>query len=186
MSPAAEVPSPRVVPRWLAGLARGVTGVAWIMGCLGLSSFWRGQTFWTAANLMAAAFYPGRPWRDDFGYSSVAGLAVYVLIYGALGALFAAAVPPRLGSHRLRLAALGLGMAWYFLAYRLIYRLALPLLASAYAETPTLAAHLLFGLWLGGYPRWLEKAPSHIAPAENPLAEAAATQPADSPGKEPQ
>ena len=156
MCHATEVPSTHPIPGWLAGLARGVTGAGWMMGWLGIVSLWRGRSFWAAENLMAGAFYPGTGWRDDFGYSTLAGLAVYVAIYGALGAVFAASTGGRIGSHRVRLLALGVALAWYVVAYRLIYRHVLPLVAYEYAETPTLIAHFIFGLWLGRYPKWLE------------------------------
>jgi hypothetical protein len=130
-----------------------------MMAWLGISSLWRGRSFWAPENLMAGAFYSGTAWRDDFAYPALAGLAVYIVIYGALGATFAAATGGRVGSHRVRLLALATALAWYLVAYRLIYRHALPLLAFEYAETPTLIAHFLFGLWLGRYPKWLEDAP---------------------------
>jgi hypothetical protein len=169
MSPATELPSAPPIPRWLAGLARGVTGVGWMMAWLGIGSIWRGRSFWTAENLMAGAFYSGTGWRDDFAFPTLAGLAVYVVIYGTLGSLFAAAVGDRISPHRVRLLALAWALAWYLLAYRLIYRHALPLLAFEYAETPTLLAHFLFGLWLGGYPKWLAEAPKQeSAQPENP------------------
>ena len=155
MCHATEGGSKRPIPCWLAGLARGVTGAGWMMGWLGISSLWRGRSFWTAENLMAGAFYPGTAWRDGFAYPALAGLAVYIVIYGTLGAMFAAATGRRIGSHRVRLLALAVALAWYLAAYRLIYRHALPLVAFEYAETPTLVAHFIFGLWLGRYPKWL-------------------------------
>jgi hypothetical protein len=158
MCHATEVRPTHPIARWLAGLARGVTGVGWMMAWLGISAVWRGRSFWTAENLMAGAFYSGTAWRDDFAYPTLAGLAVYIVIYGALGAGFAAATGGRIGSHRVRLLALALALAWYLVAYRLIYRHALPLLAFEYAETPTLIAHFIFGLWLGRYPKWLAEA----------------------------
>jgi hypothetical protein len=91
----------------------------------------------------------------DGGKPTLAGLAVYIVIYGTLGAVFAAATGGRIGSHRVRLLALAVALAWYLVAYRLIYRHALPLVAFEYAETPTLVAHFIFGLWLGRYPKWL-------------------------------
>lgn len=166
MRHATEVRSTDSIPRWLAGLARGVTGVGWMMGWLGLSSMWRGRSFWTAENLMAGAFYSGTAWRDNFGYSALAGLAVYVVIYGALAAGFATATAGRIGSHRVRLLALAAALTWYVVTYKLIYRHALPLLAYEYAETPTLVAHFIFGLWLGGYAKLLERPAVEVAVAE--------------------
>ncbi|MGP8247804.1 MAG: hypothetical protein ACLQVN_25235 [Bryobacteraceae bacterium] len=155
MCHATDVPSTHPIPRWLAGLARGVTGAGWMMGWLGIGSLWRGRSFWTAENLMAGAFYSGTAWRDDFAYPALAGLAVYIVIYGTLGAAFAAATGERISTHRVRLLALAVALAWYLLAYKAIYRHALPLLAFEYAETPTLIAHFIFGLWLGQYRKWL-------------------------------
>jgi len=60
-------------------------------------------------------------------------------------------------------ANLAVALAWYLAAYRLIYRHALPLLAFEYAETPTLVAHFIFGLWLGRYPKWLGEPPRREA-----------------------
>src|SRR5262245_17299169 len=50
----------------LAGLQAGMVGVCWMLAWLGVSAVWQRRSFWTAANLMATAFYGERAIRAGF------------------------------------------------------------------------------------------------------------------------
>src|SRR2546422_1022851 len=80
---------------FLAGLQAGMMGICWMLAWLGLSSLGQRRSFWTAENLMATVFHGDNAIRRGFGTSTLSGLALYLLIYSLLGAVFAAAVRTR-------------------------------------------------------------------------------------------
>src|SRR5437764_14484293 len=96
MEPAMESPRPDALSSTLAGLQAGMLGVCWMLAWLGLSAVWQRRSFWTAENLMATAFYGERALRSGFASRTLSGLALYLLLYSLLGALFAALLRNRL------------------------------------------------------------------------------------------
>jgi hypothetical protein len=163
----------------LAGLQAGMVGVCSMLAWLGVSSAWQRRSFWTAENLMASAFYGERAIRSGFAAGTVSGLALYLLLYSILGALFALTLAERLSRLRVLLCAVLFGLGWYFVSFRLLWKSAMPLVALLHAERATLLGHLVYGTFLGRYPEYLPKAkvpepePVQIqeAPAEAPLVE---------------
>ena len=82
----------------------------------------------------------------------VAGVALQIASTGTLGALFGVAVRSWWGLQRVVLLGLGTGLCWHYAGYEVLMR-------TAYALPPRrimLAGHLLFGLSLGMYRRFLE------------------------------
>ena len=154
----------------LAGLQAGMLGVLWMLAWLGASAAWRRLTFWTAENLMATAFYRDAALRADFCGATVSGLALYLLLYSTLGALFALAVGERLSRARTILAGMLFGLCWYYLSYHAIWRSLMPLAALLHPERPTVIGHLLYGAVLGRFPAYLghgaETAPEPLPETE--------------------
>ena len=68
----------------LAGLKTGVLAAIAMLAWLGMSEMWYRKSFWTAPNLLAAAFYGESALRNRFTVHTFAGLAMYLLIYGSL------------------------------------------------------------------------------------------------------
>ena len=137
-----------------------------MLAWLGISATWQRRSFWTAENLMASAFYGDNAIRSGFAFSTLSGLALYLLIYSILGALFAAVVGSRLSHLRTMLLSIIFAAAWYYLSFRVLYRSVLPLVSLLHSERPTLIGHLLYGTILGRYPAYLAPRPSR--PAELP------------------
>lgn len=137
----------------LAGLQAGVMGALFLLIWLGLSSAWQRRSFWTAANLMASFFYGDGAVRPGFSRMTFAGIALYVLVYGALGMLFGAAARGRLRGIRLLLCGVVFGLAWYYLAFGLLWKKLAPLVALLHPERPTLAGHIVYGAMLARMPR---------------------------------
>jgi len=81
---------------FLAGLQAGMIGICWMLAWLGLSAMGQRRSFWTAENLMASVFHGDAAIRRGFGFSTLSGIALYLLIYSLLGALFAGGVVPGL------------------------------------------------------------------------------------------
>lgn len=72
----------------MAGLQAGVTGVFWMFGCFVLAAFWGGHSIWSVPNLYSTVFYGEDAFQDEFLRTSWAGLALIVVLYGLLGAIW--------------------------------------------------------------------------------------------------
>ena len=172
MTPATERRPAGVLALLLAGLQGGMLGACWMLAWLGLSASWQRRSFWTAENLMATAFYGGEAIRGEFAGRTLSGLALYLLIYSLLGAVFALALRDRLPHIRIFLLGLVFALAWYYMSFRLFFRTAIPLVALLHAVRPTIVGHLVYGTFLGRYPVYLPQpaAPSQVEPAaETPV-----------------
>src|SRR5271165_1753318 len=72
----------------LAGLQAGVIAALILLGWLALASAWYRRSIWTAANIMATTFYGEAALGREFTFRTVAGIALYLVLYGTIGALF--------------------------------------------------------------------------------------------------
>jgi len=134
-----------------------------MLAWLGLSAVWLKRSFWTAANLMASAFYGDRALGFGFDGKTVSGLALYLVVYSTLGALIAMLIGDRLTRRRVLLMSVAAALAWYYLSFQLLWKSVMPLVALLHAVRPTLAGHAVYGLFLGRYPAYL---PPHQPPPE--------------------
>src|ERR1017187_9120285 len=100
---------------FLAGLQAGMIGIGWMLAWLGLSAMGQGRTFWTAENLMASVFHGDAAIRRGFAFSTLSGLALYLLIYSLLGAGFALSVRNRFTSLGTALLGVLFSVGWFFL-----------------------------------------------------------------------
>ena len=102
--------APAALPQFLAGL-RIAGGLALIGAVVAeLAAGAAGQGTGLAFRIVEAGFRLDIPRM----FAALALLSLTgVAIYGALGGLFAAVVGARVGSHRVRLLALGVALAWY-------------------------------------------------------------------------
>ena len=140
-----------------AGLEAGMLGTLWMLAWMGLSYAWQRRSFWTPENLMATAFDSNAPIRAGFASSTISGLALYLLIYSLLGALFAFAVRGRMTRGRVLLWSVAFALACYYLSFHGIWRSVIPLLARLHVERATVLGHLLYGTVLARYPVYLER-----------------------------
>src|SRR5689334_15491114 len=160
----------------LAGLQAGMLGVFAMLAWLGVSAIWQRRSFWTAENLMASAFYGAGSVRAGFATRTISGLAVYLLLYSAVGAVFVLVVHKRIPTSRALLTSVLFSIAWYYLAFRWMFQSVLPLVALLHAERPTLIGHLVYGTFLSWYPAYLRspKKAAEAAPTEIPDADGTA------------
>lgn len=143
----------------LAGLQAGMVGVLWMLAWLGISAAWQRRSFWTAENLLASAFYGDTAIRRGFAFSTLSGLALYLILYSLLGAVFAALMYRQFPPGRTLLLGIVLGLGWYYLSFHLIWKTAMPLVALLHAERPTVLGHLVYGTFVGRFPAYLPQAP---------------------------
>jgi len=139
----------------LAGLQAGVIAVLALLGWLALASSWYRRSIWTSANIMATTFYGEVALRQRFTFRTLGGLALYVVVYGIIGALFGLALESRGGSARVVLLGVLVGLGWYYLSFSLLWRTLNPLITLYTHRGPMLAGHLLYGAMLGRFPRYL-------------------------------
>jgi len=139
----------------LAGLEAGILAVLVLLGWLALASAWYRRSIWTTANIMATTFYGEAALSARFSSRTLAGLALYVVLYGVIGALFSLAVPMRAPAFRLTLIGILVGLGWYYLSFALVWRNLNPLIPLYTHNGPMLAGHMLYGGFLARFPRYL-------------------------------
>jgi len=157
MDAATEKKPAGLIRALLAGLQAGTLGVGWMLAWLGMSSVWQRRSFWTPENLMASTFYGNGAIHEGFAFSTVSGIALYLLIYSSLGALFAIATRDRMTRSRLLLASVVFGLSWYYLSFRVIWKAVSPLITLLHVERSTMFGHLIYGLALSRYPVYLKR-----------------------------
>jgi len=140
----------------LAGLEAGILGALVLLAWLALTSAWYRRSVWTAANLMATNFYGEAALGPRFTSRTWAGVALYLALYGIVGALFGLALAGRGAGLRLSLLGLLAGLAWFYLSFALLWRTLNPLISLYTHWGPTLAGHLIYGALLGRFPHYLE------------------------------
>ncbi len=134
----------------LAGIQAGVAGALALFVYLAVNSAWHRRSIWTVPNLLASTFYGESAYRQGFGARTSAGVALLVVLYGLLGALFGLVV--RDHGSPLRVIFLGLiyGTAWFFVSFDWLWKHVNPLVPLYSSDRIMLVGHLLYGAVLGG------------------------------------
>jgi len=157
MEAAANPPPSASLDRFLAGLQAGMLGVLWMLAWMGVASAFERRSFWTPENLFATALHPDAG-LTGFGFSTLSGMALYLLLYSALGAAFAVAVTLRpLSQLRLNLLAILFGLAWYFASFQGLWKIAAPLVFFLQPTQSTIFGHLIYGALLGRFHSYLPR-----------------------------
>ncbi|MGD0499893.1 MAG: hypothetical protein ABSC23_15800 [Bryobacteraceae bacterium] len=150
----------------LAGLQAGMVATVFFLAWMGVAARFAYTSFWTAENLMASVFHGRAAIRGGMYSGTISGLALYLLLYSLLGALFAMAVRGRVAGSRLTLAGILFGLCWYYLSFRMAAKAAAPLVALLHAEGPTLWGHALYGALLARYRLYLPRSETPAAPGQ--------------------
>ena len=164
MDDATESRSPSTALVFLAGLQAGMIGVALMLAWLGASALWQQRSFWTSENLMASIFYGEESIRSGFAFSTAAGLAVFLIVYSLLGAVFASVVRDRLTGWGTLLVGILFAVSWYYFWFQTIGKTAMPLVALLHSERPTLFGHVIFGCLLARFHSYLPHEEPLVAP----------------------
>jgi hypothetical protein len=149
----------------LAGLASGVVAVLSLLSWLALASAWYRRSIWTTANIMATTFYGEAALRRNFTFRTLAGLALYVVVYGTIGALFGISLQTRGAGLRLVLVGVLVGLGWYYFSFVLLWRKLNPLITLYTHSGPMIAGHMLYGGLLACFPRYLPAPPKPTSDA---------------------
>jgi hypothetical protein len=152
-----ESRSATTVSVFLAGLQAGMMAVGWMLAWMGVSAKWQGRGFWTSENLMASVLYGDTAIRLGFAFSTIAGLALYLILYSLLGALLATALRSRLTGWGTLLAGVLLALGWYYLFFHAIGKTLMPLVALLHSERPTVFGHVIYGGLLARFHAFLPR-----------------------------
>ena len=150
----------------LAGLETGVLGGICVLLYHALGSLIAGQTAWSVAARLAAAAFGRGVYRDGLTVAVLAGVALEVFSAGLVGVVFGLAVRRPWALQRVVLLGPILALSWYYLAYEILLRRFGP---GPYVIAPRrsqVLAHLLFGLFLGLYPRFRRSLGRQIRPPD--------------------
>lgn len=164
----------------LAGLQAGTVAVFAMLALVGLATAFYRRSFWYAANVMASTFYGDDAIRAGFSWQTVSGTALYLVLYGAFGALFGSVVRDRFPRLRITLLAIAAGLAWYYLWFSLLWPRLNPLIPLYTYDRAMLWSHLLYGLMLARFPMYLDRlaprpaTPPPALPSPEPPGEPAA------------
>jgi hypothetical protein len=159
----AAAPGAQAEPAWSAllpaGLATGVLAASVAILYYALDGMLRGDGPWRYLNLQAAGLFGRRALTESFSTITLAGMSLYIVMSAAVGAL---AVWPlaklRNRSYWRRALGLAIGLAWYYLSFRLLWREWNPALVVRQPFPGALIGHLVYGFCLGLLPRALEDA----------------------------
>jgi len=145
----------REVDGLLAGLEAGIIAALTLLGWLALTAAWYRRSIWTAANIMATTFYGEAALGRTFTFRTVAGIALYLVLYGTIGALFGLTLANRDASLRVSLIGVLAGLGWYYLSFAILWQNISPLIPLYTHRGPMLLGHALYGGLLGRFPHYL-------------------------------
>jgi len=135
----------------LAGLELGVVGGLIMMVWLALSAPLIGQPWWTTLNLLASHYYTHSVVRNGPGMATLSGMALQIVLGGAIGALVGILTPGG------RLFGLGVALAWYLISYGLLWKRFAPMVPVYGSQPLLIVGFFLYGSALGWYPEVLRK-----------------------------
>jgi hypothetical protein len=141
----------------LAGLQAGMVAAFWMLVWLGISAMWMRRSFWSPMNIMATPFFGDRAIHPGFAGTTPSGIALYLLIYSLLGALFAFVVRRRLTALGTLLASVLFSLVWYWLWFRVLALRTMPLVWLLHTERSTEFGHVLFGALLARFGDYLPR-----------------------------
>lgn len=141
-----------------AGLQTGMAGALVILAWLALAMVWAQHSIWWFPNLMGTTFGGDSALRAGFGRYSLAGIALHLIQYSALGVVFAYLVPARPRFGALLLSGILLSLAYYFVMYGWVWKHINPLIPLYSPDRQVLIAHIFYGMMLARFPRYAARA----------------------------
>ncbi len=144
---------PEKLALFLGGLQAGMLGAFFSAAWLALGSAFMGRGFWGAANAVASPLYGGL-YHRGFHFSSIAGLALHVVAYSSLGGLTALGLRDETPRTRRTLSCIVLALAWFYLAYGLVWPYVAPAVIRAQPFSMAVVGHVIYGGILSRYPHY--------------------------------
>jgi hypothetical protein len=148
----------------LAGLQAGIVGALWMFACFAMAAIWNGRSIWAIPNLFSSAFYGDDAYQDEFLRSTWAGLAVIIVAYGLMGAVWGCFWGDR---RRPLLSFFGAltGLAVCFVFFDFVWPKVNPMI-PLYAPVRQLQlAHIVWGMMLAKSPGYARRIAEAARPA---------------------
>ncbi len=139
----------------LAGLETGVLGSVCVSAYYSLGAWILGQGLWLFPARLAVAVFGRKVSAEGLGAAAAAGISLQVFVAGLLGIVFALLVRQPYALHRTYLLGPLLALSWYYLGYEVLLRRFGHGAVGFIPRRTMVVAHLIFGLFLGTYPRFL-------------------------------
>jgi hypothetical protein len=146
MDSAPSKPWPAGVCKAVAGLDAGVIGACLVIIWFCWAGWIRGDYWWSKLNVAGALFFGERAFQGGFGFATIAGASLLLLIYSSLGALLGWLTPPPPRWYRSVLVGLLGALVFQLVADRWLWKQFHPFAAVYFPPGVTLPANLLFGL----------------------------------------
>jgi hypothetical protein len=123
-----------------------------------LTTFWFGiattansHSFWTLPNLMSGVFFGPSSLRPDFGFHTLSGLALHVLLSCLFATLYSLVVPTTLSLLASLLVGILAASWWFYLLDAFFWRPLFPAM-SMYSRRPSIFfSFVLMGICIGLY-----------------------------------
>jgi len=137
----------------LGGLQAGVAGTAAMLACLAVGSLWNQRSVWTGPNLFATTFYGPRVYFNHYAGTGWSGVALLVVLYGTLGALWGWAWR---GEQKPMLAVYGavVGLVVYFILFDFVWKQVNGLVVLYAPNAQLELGHALWGIILAKSPKY--------------------------------
>ncbi len=168
ISPAENPYRPDILVHAFAGLQAGVVGVVWMFLCFFAGAVWSGGGIWSVPNLFATAFYGEYAYQNEFFRTTWAGIALIVVIYGLIGAVWGCIWR---GQRRPLLTFLGVitGIVVYYLSFNFVWPRVDPLIPLYAPLGQMQLAHILWGAALSKSPIYSNRITAALAPPPVPV-----------------
>ena len=161
----------------LAGLQAGVVGALAMLACLALGSLWNRRSVWVGPNLFATSFYGAGVYYNHYARTAWAGIALLVVVYGALGLLWGCAWRD---DQKPMLAIYGalVGMLVYFILFDFVWKRVNGLVVLYAPSAQLEVGHAVWGMILSRSPGYARRIGDRLQEAppvvQMPVAEAPA------------
>lgn len=133
--------------RSLAGLDAGVGGGLVVLFWLTIVARIQGDYWWAKLNVAGALFYGDRVYSMGWGRASLAGAAIFLILYSLLGLAYSLLARPR-GTGFNLLAAMTVALLWHQMADALLWPRWNRSAPVYFHPVVMLPAHVWFGLSL--------------------------------------
>ena len=151
----------------LAGLQAGIVGAIWMFGCFVVAAFWSGGSVWSVPNLFSTTFYGDFAYQDEILRTTWAGMALIIVIYGLLGALWGCFWKAERKPLLTFFGAIT-GLAIYYLFFNFVWQYASPLIPLYAPVREMQVAHILWGAALAKSPGYAMRIAAAGLPPEPP------------------
>ncbi|MFZ5926979.1 MAG: hypothetical protein ACOYX1_05985 [Acidobacteriota bacterium] len=152
--------APKRPPAWIVRLAAGVEAAApaaiSVLVWFGIHSHLVREPWWSKFNVAAAPFFGDRVYYLGLGRATLVGAALLLLLYGALGIVFAMLGGGGRTGRALLRAALWL-TSWHFFSQQYVWPRLDPAAAPYFPPSATAPAHAAAAILLARFPAVLHR-----------------------------